>query len=31
MNHGYQIIAGRAWRATLSWTEIEQANLAAEH
>src|SRR5438034_9196503 len=28
---GYQIIAGRAWHATLSWTEIEQANLTAEH
>ena len=24
-------IAGRAWHATLSWTEIEQANLTAEH
>jgi len=31
MNRVYQIVAGRAWRATLSWTEIEQANLAAEY
>jgi hypothetical protein len=28
---GYQIIAGRAWNATLSWTEIEQVNLTSEH